>query len=352
MITLRPIDETNWLEAAALCMAPEQQNFVQSAPLILARAYAYRGQNALCLGMYENDEIVGLALIHDLAEDPACYHLCEFLIDQRFQGKGCGQQALALILAHCRREGKFPRVEVCVKKANAAAIHVYEKAGFRDSGYTDPATPDSLSMVYPLYKEICYRDIVLREMKESDIADEIRWNTVETEWSLWDAPWEMEEAIRSFDPEAETKRLLEFIHGPKPSIPYSLEVDTAEGVHIGTVSQYLIDENYDWISRKDAQGKRVFHTLGIDIAESRFWGQGYGTRALAAWTQYFLDQGIRDICLQTWSGNVRMVRCAEKVGFRECNRFVGNRHIRGGIYDGLTFQLDLDKFHKYLSENP
>ena len=46
-----------------------------------------------------------------------------------------------------------------------------------------------------------------------------------------------------------------------------------------------------------------------------------------------------------------MVRCAEKIGFVECNRIVGNRHIRGGVYDGLTFQLDLDRFHKYLQEH-
>ena len=47
-----------------------------------------------------------------------------------------------------------------------------------------------------------------------------------------------------------------------------------------------------------------------------------------------------------------MVRCAERIGFRECNRFVGNRHIRGGVYDGLTFQLDEEAFRQYLAENP
>ena len=31
--------------------------------------------------------------------------------------------------------------------------------------------------------------ILLRDMVESDIADYLRWETVETEWQLWDAPW-------------------------------------------------------------------------------------------------------------------------------------------------------------------
>lgn len=352
MITLQPINETNFQQAAALCVYPEQATYVASAPMTLARAYAYRHQRAVCWGIYSDDAIVGLAMIHDLEEEPACYHLCEFLIDQRWQGRGYGTEALRLILEHCRREGKYPRVEVCVKKENTAAVRVYEKAGFRDSGYTDPDVPDSLCMTRDLFVQIRYRDIVLREMRESDIADEIRWNTVETEWSHWDAPWEMEEAIQNFNETEEKKRLLEFIHGPKPPIPYSLEIDTADGVHIGTVSQYLIDENFDWISRKDAQGKCTYHTLGIDIAESSHWGRGYGTRALAAWTHYFLSNGITDICLQTWSGNIRMIKCAQKLGFAECCRKYGKRQVRGKTYDALTFRLSLDRFHKYLTENP
>lgn len=146
MLTLQPINEDNFLQAAALKAKPEQKTFVAPAPYILARAYAYRGQNAVCWGIYAAKTMVGLALVHDLTEEPACYHLCEFLIDGSQQGKGYGQQALELLLAACRREGKFPRVEVCVKKANAAAIHVYGKAGFRDTGYVDPDAPDSLCM--------------------------------------------------------------------------------------------------------------------------------------------------------------------------------------------------------------
>lgn len=352
MITLQTINQSNWMQASRLCVNAKQQDYVGFAVEILARAYAYRDQRAVCWAICNDSEIVGLAMLYDLDEEPACYHLCQFLIDQRFQGRGYGQSALKLVLDHCRREGTFPRVEVCVKKENTAAIHVYKKAGFRDTGYIDPAAPDSLCMVYELRTEVHYRDIILREMQESDIADEIRWNTVETEWSHWDAPWEMEEAIQNFDAEAETTRLLEFIRSPKPPIPYSLEVDTAYGIHIGTVSQYLIDDNFNWISRKDAQEKHVFHTLGIDIAESSYWNRGYGTQALTAWIQYFLTQGIQEICLQTWSGNIRMIRCAEKLGFRECSREPCIRQVRGGSYDGLTFRLDLDRFHKFLSENP
>ena len=47
--------------------------------------------------------------------------------------------------------------------------------------------------------EIKYKNIILRDMIPSDIEDNVRWNTTETEWSDYDAPWEPvggEEAIR------------------------------------------------------------------------------------------------------------------------------------------------------------
>lgn len=150
MITLQPINETNFMEAATLRVSDTQRNFVASAPMILARTYAYRDQRAICWGIYEEKRLVGLAMLHDMEEEPACYHLCEFMIDAAFQNRGIGQKALELVLNHCRKEKKFDTVEVCVKKMDHAAVHVYEKAGFRDSGYVDPDAPDSLCMVCKL----------------------------------------------------------------------------------------------------------------------------------------------------------------------------------------------------------
>lgn len=150
MITLQPIHENNFLTAAALGVTPAQRELVAPAMGILARAYAHRRQRARVWGICEGHRMVGLAMLHDLDEEPACYHLAQFFIDGREQGKGYGQKALELLLAACRREGKYPDVEVCVKKADTAAIHVYEKAGFLDTGYTDPDVPDSLCLAYHL----------------------------------------------------------------------------------------------------------------------------------------------------------------------------------------------------------
>ena len=201
--------------------------------------------------------------------------------------------------------------------------------------------------------EIRYRDIVLRDMVESDIEDDIRWNTIETEWALWDAPWEMEVELPKFDPVSYRNEQLKVLKKSKDQPRWCFELDTAEGSHIGSVNSYLIDENWDWIPMKNVMpGQKVYRTLGIEICDSRYWSKGLGTQALAAFIQYYLGNGCIELCLQTWSGNYRMVKAAERLGFTVCHRELENRQVRGDIYDGLTFQLDLDRFHKYLKDNP
>lgn len=149
-VSLCPITEENWMEAAALRVKDEQRAFAASALGILARGYVYRNCRAQVYAVTAYAQIVGLMLVRDLDEEPACYDLQQFMMDARFQGRGMGQQALALLLERLKTERRYPRVEVCVKRDDAAALHVYQKAGFADGGYVDPAAPGSVNLVYEL----------------------------------------------------------------------------------------------------------------------------------------------------------------------------------------------------------
>ena len=80
--------------------------------------------------------------------------------------------------------------------------------------------------------------------------------------------------------------------------------------------------------------------MGIDICEHNLWGNGIGTNALRAFINYHFENGEDEIYTQTWSGNARMLRCAEKLGFVECDRDVGALEIDGQKYDGLTFKIN------------
>lgn len=148
MIYLVEVTEENWLQIASLSVAEEQKTFLAPAIGILARGYVYRNCNARVFGIANEEQIVGVALVRDFLDEPVGYDLQQFMIDKRFQGKGYGTEALKQILELLRQEGKYNTVEVCVKKAAIEALRVYEKVGFRDSGYVDEELSDCVNLVY------------------------------------------------------------------------------------------------------------------------------------------------------------------------------------------------------------
>ena len=149
MLKLIEVNEENWLDFRRLSVRDDQKGFLDSPVGILARGYLYWHDRASVIGIADDDTAVGIALVRDLDEEPACYDLQQFMIDARFQGKGYGTAALRLILSALEKERKYDCAEVCVKKNDTAALRVYEKVGFVDTGYIDEAAPDCLNLVFP-----------------------------------------------------------------------------------------------------------------------------------------------------------------------------------------------------------
>lgn len=150
MIRLISVTEDNWLEIASLAVKEHQRNYVAPAIGILARGYVYRGCNARVWAFEKDGVIVGTALVREFTDEPQGYDLQQFMVDQRYQKKGYGSEALRLILDELRKENHYGHVELCVKKDDTEAIRLYQKIGFADSGYVDENLPDSLNMICDL----------------------------------------------------------------------------------------------------------------------------------------------------------------------------------------------------------
>lgn len=150
MIHLAQIDETNFFAARALSLGEDQRRFLDSPLGILARGYVYRKERARVLAIADEGTVVGLLLVKDMDQAPACYDLQQFMIDEQFQGKGYGKGALALLLDKLRAEGKYADVEVCVHRDNEAALALFTAAGFLDTGYVDPDLPECLNLMLRL----------------------------------------------------------------------------------------------------------------------------------------------------------------------------------------------------------
>lgn len=150
MVNFIELSEENWMDFAGLSVDESQKTFLASNIGIIARGYVYRNSRAKVIGIVSDGIPVGLAMVRDIDDEPACYELQQFMIDKNFQGQGYGFRALELILTALKAEQKYDCIEVCVKREDAQAIHVYEKAGFVDSGYIDDTVPDCLNFVYRL----------------------------------------------------------------------------------------------------------------------------------------------------------------------------------------------------------
>ena len=163
-----------------------------------------------------------------------------------------------------------------------------------------------------------------------DIDDYILWSTREIEWQDWDAPWEKEENI---DIEELRNNLHEKLARELPIVRRRLEICNINETHIGWVSSYYIDED------------KTKFAIGIDITNNEFRGKTLGELAFSLYISYLLKSNyISDIYTQTWSGNERMIKLANKCGFELIDTEINLREVRGGMYNGLTFRLNKELF--------
>ena len=80
--------------------------------------------------------------------------------------------------------------------------------------------------------------------------------------------------------------------------------------------------------------------LGIVIHDPQHWGGGLGRGALRQWTQRtFNETNAHVITLTTWSGNQRMIRSAQRVGYRECARIPEARSWQGRRWDSVKLAV-------------
>lgn len=190
--------------------------------------------------------------------------------------------------------------------------------------------------------EIIGKRIKLRPFQESDIDDYIRWNTIETEWMDWDAPWEEND----FDVDVYRKNSLQRLESNRPfSIYSSREIELLEtGEHIGRINAYDIDDNCNY----SADGTNL--TIGIDVFDPAHRKKGYATEAWLLHIDYLIHEGHEDIYTQTWSGNEPVIALIKKLGFELYHTEEAYQIVKNQKVDGLTFQLNRDKFQGVLEE--
>ena len=140
-IRLVPINDDNRGAVLALSVR-EDQPFVAPNDVSL-RQYAETEEEAPGVArpfaIYADEKPVGFCmLIFDPEEDDEDdrYFIWRFMIDKNEQGKGYGQAALQEIIKYFRENGA-DRLFLSTEPENELGLHVYHKAGFRETGIID-----------------------------------------------------------------------------------------------------------------------------------------------------------------------------------------------------------------------
>ena len=145
MVELIDITPDNW--RPGLKVAEDQRQYVADSAGILARAYAYREYRSRAFLIYAPDigAAVGIGLYYDCPE-LGCYDLSQLFIDERYQGRGYGKDAVRVVLDVLKADGKYDRVSLCYVDGNAAAVRLYEGFGFAETMREDDEIVMELSL--------------------------------------------------------------------------------------------------------------------------------------------------------------------------------------------------------------
>ncbi|MGR3205974.1 GNAT family N-acetyltransferase [Bacillus glycinifermentans] len=170
---------------------------------------------------------------------------------------------------------------------------------------------------------ICGDKVKLRQITMDDVPElwTMIYGTKKPEWKKWDAPYfPLQPEPYQYFAESFVPLLKE-----KPPRYAAIEID---GRFKGTVSYYWECRPTRWLE------------CGIVIYDPQFWNGGYGTEAVKLWVGYlFENTEVARIGMTTWSGNARMMKCAEKAGFTLEGRLRKVRYYDGVYYDSIRYGI-------------
>ena len=136
MISFRAITEENF-DAIIGMKNPDSERFVAPNSVSLAQCWLYRDSgDVFPAAIYTDDEPVGFILLEEDMDEEKLM-LWRMMFPPENCGKGYGTEAVRKIVELARESGKYKGIYLDCNAENAAAMHVYKKAGFVPTGDTN-----------------------------------------------------------------------------------------------------------------------------------------------------------------------------------------------------------------------
>ncbi|WP_263079416.1 GNAT family N-acetyltransferase [Endozoicomonas sp. Mp262] len=172
-----------------------------------------------------------------------------------------------------------------------------------------------------------YQEVTLRKATPDDKETLFHLITENQEWTRFNGPYfpyspptpdEFQTGLFERLQQGDDTLIIEYNHTP-----------------IGTVSYYWEDKRTRWLE------------VGIVVYSHNQWGKGLGRKALIPWiTHLFHTLEIARVGLTTWSGNPRMMVCAEAIGMKLEARLRKVRYYNEHYYDSVKFGVLREEWFK------
>lgn len=171
--------------------------------------------------------------------------------------------------------------------------------------------------------------IILRELQLKDLNDLLYWTHPEREFHKFNGPYFPKENERELKEYIESVRTRLIAGEKNPYGNRKIIANEETDEIIGSVSWYWKSEETLWME------------VGIVIFNENYWGRGIGRSALKMWIGEIFNSHpeIVRLGLSTWSGNLRMVSLAEKMGLRKEAVYRKARIVDGRYYDSLSYGI-------------
>ncbi|MEO1264031.1 MAG: GNAT family protein [Bacteroidota bacterium] len=168
--------------------------------------------------------------------------------------------------------------------------------------------------------------VVIRDWETNDIDAYVNAHIGIHPWMEYDGPY-----YEKPDEAEVLKRVKQWqIEAAEDRVRTCLVIaDKSSNRFIGTVTWYWQSKETHWAS------------AGIVIYREDDWTKGYGSDAFPMWISYLFEANPEWVHLdfRTWSGNPRMVKLGEKLGFQQEACFRKARIVKGKYYDSIAMGI-------------
>lgn len=170
--------------------------------------------------------------------------------------------------------------------------------------------------------------IKLRKIARGDLKEYGYWKLPIHKYHAFNGPYFPKQTEEEVYTEI-SSIAAEIDQGNTNPMPQKKLITNIEGELLGEVNWYWKSEETNWVE------------IGLVIFSEQNWGKGIGYQSMILWIAEMFQSKpeLIRIGLTTWSGNIGMIRLAEKLGMKKEAEYRKARIVKGEYYDSVSYGL-------------